>query len=74
MKPQPIETEKDYQSSLDRLHEIFDADPGTPNGDEAELLTALIQMYEKENYPIDPPDPIAAINFRIEQQREYKNS
>ena len=68
MKPKLIKTEKEYQASLARLEEIFDADSGTPDGDEAELLTALIQMYEKEKYPIDLPDPIAAIKFRMEQQ------
>ncbi|MFO0428055.1 MAG: ImmA/IrrE family metallo-endopeptidase [Planctomyces sp.] len=68
MKPKLIKTEREYRASLNRLEEIFDAEPGTPDGDEAELLTALIQMYEKEKYPIDLPDPIAAIKFRMEQQ------
>ena len=68
MKPKLIKTEKDHQAALARLDEIFEAESGTPDGDEAELLTALIQMYEKEKYPIDLPDPIAAIRFRMEQQ------
>jgi len=74
MNSRLIKTDQDYQASLDRLQQIFDADSGTPDGDEAELLTGLIQTYEKENYPIEPPDPIAAIRFRMEQQREYESS
>ncbi len=68
MKPKLIKTEKDYQAALARLDEIFDAESGTPDGDDAELLTALIQMYEKEKYPISLPDPVSAIRFRMEQQ------
>lgn len=68
MTPKLIKTEDDYRASLARLEEIFFAEPGTPDGDEAELLTVLIQMYEKENYPMDLPDPVDAIRFRMEQQ------
>ncbi len=63
-----IKTENDYQASLARLEEIFFAEPGTPDGDEAELLTVLIQRYEKQNYPMDLPGPVDAIRFRMEQQ------
>lgn len=68
MKPKLIKTEKDYQAALARLDEIFEAESGTPDGDEAELLTELIRMYEKVQYPIDLPDPVSAIKFRMEQQ------
>jgi HTH-type transcriptional regulator/antitoxin HigA len=68
MKLKLIKTAKEHQAALARLDEIFDAEPGTPAGDEAELLTALIQMFEKEKYPIGLPDPIEAIKFRMEQQ------
>lgn len=67
MKIKPIKTEKDYQQSLKRLDKIFDADPGTKDGDELEILALLIEDYEDKNYPIDPPDPIEAIKFRMEQ-------
>lgn len=50
-----------------RLDEIFDAKPGTPDGEEFELLVALIEAYERVAYPIDLPDPIEAIRFRMEQ-------
>lgn len=62
-----IKTKKDYQNALKRLESIFDAKPGTPQGDELEVLGLLIAKYENENYPIDLPDPIEAIKFRMEQ-------
>ena len=63
----PIKTKKDYQAALDRLEKIFDSRPGTPQGDELEVLSILIEKYEQERYPIDYPDPIEAIKFRMEQ-------
>lgn len=62
-----IKTEKEYQAALSRLEEIFDAKRGSKNGDELELISLLIDNYEKEKFPIDLPDPIAAIKFRMEQ-------
>jgi HTH-type transcriptional regulator/antitoxin HigA len=62
-----IKTEKEYQAALNRLEEIFDAKKGSKNGDELELLSLLIDNYENEKFPIDLPDPIAAIKFRMEQ-------
>jgi HTH-type transcriptional regulator/antitoxin HigA len=67
MTVKPIKTKKDYQNALKRLEIIFDAKPGTTQGDELELLGILIDKYEHENYPIDFPDPIEAIKFRMEQ-------
>jgi HTH-type transcriptional regulator/antitoxin HigA len=67
MKLKPIKTKKDYQEALDRLEKIFDAKPGTSEGDELEVLSMLIEKYESEKYPIDFPDPIEAIKFRMEQ-------
>ncbi len=68
MKPKLIKTESDYEAALSRLEQIFEAETGTPVGDEAELLTALIEMYEEKVYPIDMPSPVDAIKFRMEQQ------
>lgn len=62
-----IKTEKDYQKALKRLEVIFDAKKGSKDGDELELLSLLIDNYEKDKYPIDLPDPIEAIKFRMEQ-------
>lgn len=62
-----IKTKKDYQNALARLESIFDAKPGTPAGDELEVLGYLIDKYEQEQFPIDFPDPIEAIKFRMDQ-------
>lgn len=62
-----IKTETDYQQALERLEVIFDAKAGTKEGDELEILSILIEKYEKEHYPIDLPDPIEAIKFWMEQ-------
>jgi HTH-type transcriptional regulator/antitoxin HigA len=63
----PIRNEKDYQNALSRLEIIFDANKGTEEGDELEILSILIDKYENENFPIGMPDPIEAIKFRMEQ-------
>ena len=63
-----IKTEDDYEKILKRIDEIFDVEPGTPEGDELELLTKLVEIYEDEKYPMDLPSPVAAIKFRMEQQ------
>jgi HTH-type transcriptional regulator/antitoxin HigA len=68
MKPKIIKTEAEYQATLARIEKIFDAKPGTAKGDELELLLLLVETYEDQAYPIDPPDPIAAMRFRMEQE------
>ena len=67
MNVKPIKTERDYQQALDRLEVIFDAQKGTPEGDELEILGIVIDEYETRYFPIDLPDPIEAIKFRMEQ-------
>ena len=62
-----IKTAKDYQQALRRMELIFDAKKGSRQGDELELLSLLIDNYEQEKFPIDLPDPIEAIKFRMEQ-------
>jgi HTH-type transcriptional regulator/antitoxin HigA len=62
-----LKTENDYNQALKRLDEIFHAPIDSKEGDEAELLSILIEKYEDENYPIEAPDPIEAIKFRMEQ-------
>jgi len=62
-----IKTGKDYQKALKRLETIFHAKKGSKDGDELELLSLLIDNYEKEKNSIDLPDPIEAIKFRMEQ-------
>jgi HTH-type transcriptional regulator/antitoxin HigA len=67
MTVKPIKTEKDYQEALNRLDVIFRAKKDTPEGDELEILSILIEKYKNEHFPIDSADPIEAIKFRMEQ-------
>lgn len=67
MKVKVIKTEEDYNQALNRFEKIFHAPANTKDGDEAELLSLLIEKYEEEHYPIEAPDPIEAIKFRMEQ-------
>lgn len=67
MKIKPIKTETDYESALKRADAIFDAKPGTPEGDELEILGLLIENYENRQFPIPSPDPIEAIKIRMEE-------
>ena len=68
-----IKTENDYNQALERLEVIFDAKKGTTEGDELEILGILIDQYENEKFPIDLPDPIEAIKFRMEQMGYTQN-
>ena len=62
-----IKTEKDYNEALNRFEKIFHAPIESEEGDEAEILSLLIEKYEEEHYPIEAPDPVEAIKFRMEQ-------
>jgi HTH-type transcriptional regulator/antitoxin HigA len=68
-----IKSEQDYQEAMKRLDEIFDASINTPEGDELEILSLLIEQYENDHFPIDLPDPIEAIKFRMEQMGYTQN-
>ncbi len=61
----PIKTKKDYNQALERVEIIFDAKKGSPEGDELEVLSILIERYEDEHFPVGLPDPIEAIKFRM---------
>jgi HTH-type transcriptional regulator / antitoxin HigA len=63
----PIKTRKDYDQAMLRLEDLFDAKKGTSKGDELEILSILIEQYEDKHFPIDLPDPVEAIKFRMEQ-------
>lgn len=67
MDIKPIKGEADYDRALRRVEELWDAPQGSAESDELDILTTLIEAYEREHYPIDPPDPIEAIKFRLEQ-------
>lgn len=64
----PIRTEADYEAALAEVGRLWGAPAGTPEGDRLDVLATLIDAYEAERYPMDPPDPIDAIKFRMEQQ------
>ncbi|HEY6514696.1 MAG TPA: transcriptional regulator [Steroidobacteraceae bacterium] len=64
----PIRSERDYDRALAEVEELWGAKAGTPKGDRLDILATLIEAYETEHYPMDPPDPIEAIKFRMEQQ------
>ncbi len=67
MNIKPLKNEQDYEKALERLEVIFDAPINSKEGDEAEILSMLIDNYENEHYPIDAPDPIEAIKIRMEE-------
>ena len=67
MNLKPIKSKVDYQEALKRLEVIFDAPTDSKEGDEAEILSWIIENYENIHSPIDAPDPIAAIKIRMEE-------
>lgn len=64
----PIRTEADHASAVARIAELMGAEPGSAEGEELDILATLVDAYEAKHHPIDAPDPIAAIQFRMEQQ------
>ncbi|RKP44698.1 helix-turn-helix domain-containing protein [Pararobbsia silviterrae] len=69
MEIRPLHSEVDYEATLVRVSALVDMDPevGTPDGDELEILSILVERYEAEHFPMERPDPIEAIRFRMEQ-------
>ncbi len=63
----PIRSKADHRAATARIEKLMSARPGTPEFDELEVLGTLVDVYEREHHPIDPPDPIDAIQFRMEQ-------
>lgn len=68
MQIRPIRTSADHDRALARIAELMHAELGTPEGDELDILATLVDAYESREFPIDAPDPITAIEFRMEQQ------
>jgi HTH-type transcriptional regulator/antitoxin HigA len=64
----PIRTMADLEKALSEVERLWGAKSGTPEGDRLDVLATLIDAYEAEHYPMDPPDPVEAIKFRMEQQ------
>jgi HTH-type transcriptional regulator/antitoxin HigA len=64
----PIRTKRAYDAALGEVERLWGARLGTPDGDRLDVLATLIEAYEAAHYPMDPPDPIEAIKFRMEQR------
>ena len=64
----PIKTEKDYEDALAEIERLFDAKPGTLDGDHLEILTTLVEAYENQHYAIPLPDPVEAIKYFLESR------
>jgi HTH-type transcriptional regulator/antitoxin HigA len=64
----PIQTNADHEAALAEVERLWGAKSGTPQGDRLDVLATLIEAYENEHFPMDPPDPIEAIKFRMEQR------
>jgi HTH-type transcriptional regulator / antitoxin HigA len=63
----PVRTEADYEEALETVERLWGAKSGTLEGDQLDVLATLIEVYEEEHHPIDPPDPVDAILFRMDQ-------
>ena len=68
MEIKPIKNERDYEQALRRVESLWKSPEGSPEGDELDVLATLIEAYEREHYPVDLPDPVEAIKFRLEQE------
>ena len=68
MEIRPIKNEKDYNSALRQIEQLFNAAPGTPEGDRLEVLATLVEVYEDKHYNIPLPDPVEAILYHLESR------
>lgn len=64
----PIRTERDYEATLAEIERLMHAQPDTPEGDRLDVLVTLIEAWEAQHHPIEAPDPIALIQFAMEQR------
>jgi len=67
MRVKPIRNDTDYQEALRQIEKLWGAEEGTPRGDRLDVLATLVDAYEQKHHSMDPPDPIDAIRFRLEQ-------
>jgi HTH-type transcriptional regulator/antitoxin HigA len=68
MQVRPIKTNDDHTAALQEIEKLWGAEVGTSAGDRLDVLITLVDAYEREHFPIDVPDPIEAIKFRLEQK------
>jgi HTH-type transcriptional regulator/antitoxin HigA len=64
----PIRSDADHQAALAEMERLWGAKSGTPHGDRLDILATLVDAYEGDQYPMDPPDPVDAISFRLDSQ------
>ena len=74
MHLKPIKTDADHEAALKEIERLWDAEEGTADADRLEILSTLVEAYEEAHFPMDLPDPIEAIKFRLEQQGEDKKA
>ncbi len=68
MEIKPIKNDRDYEQALRRVESLWESPEGSAESDELDVLATLIEAYEREHYPVDLPDPVEAIKFRLEQE------
>ena len=68
MDIKPIKTDADYRATLKEIESLMTAKPDTPEGEKLDVLVTLVEAYESKRYPLDLPDPVAAIKFEMEQK------
>ena len=68
MNLKPVKNDAGHEAALKEIERLWGAREGTPEGDRLEILTTLVEAYEETQFPMDLPDPIEAIKFRLEQQ------
>lgn len=69
MEIRPIKTESDYEAALAEIDRLWGSPEGTEAGDRLDVLLVLVESYESKHHPIDPPDPVEAIKFRMDQMK-----
>ena len=68
MNIKPIKTDADYRATLAEIEALMSAEPGTPEGERLDVLVTLVEAYERQHFPLDLPDPVAAIRFEMERK------
>jgi len=68
MDIKPIKTNADYRATLKEIEALMMAAPDTPEGEKLDILVTLVEIYERKHFPLDLPDPVAAIRFEMEQK------
>ena len=68
MDIKPIKTEADHRAALREIETLMTAEPDTPEGEKLDVLVTLVEAWERKHYPLDLPDPVAAIKFEMEQK------